>query len=349
MSKNQKIKSSVESLKIKNKKKHLSKEERFCIEKMLGVGDSLIKIAKTLGRGKSTISEEVSSNGGRDSYTARLAIQRAYLKQYWKKKNCNKVSMDSHLTKFTSKKLELGWSPEAISSRLRIQSGLKFVSPKSIRKFIGKRAGLERYLFWNRNHHKSGRKRSKDKFLADPDRKWIEQRPIEALYEYGHWEMDFIVSKHNSRVLLVLVEKYSKIVKLALLPNRNNQLVNRTIASLLKDRVVKSITTDNDIAFTHWKELENMVNSQIFFCHPYHSWEKGLVENTNRWIREFIPKKTDLKSISSDYLLAIEDYFNHKARVCLSGRTAYEVAMEKECGVLLESLEVKFPGVRVWG
>ena len=69
-------------------------------------------------------------------------------------------------------------------------------------------------------------------------------RPSLALFSYGHWEIDFIVSKHNSWVLLVCVEKYSKLLKLALLPNRNNDLVNRIITALLKGHVVSSITAD---------------------------------------------------------------------------------------------------------
>jgi transposase, IS30 family len=331
-----------------NKKKHLLDEERFCIEKMLSVEDSFGKISRTLGRGLSTISEEVNSNGGRNNYKAEKAINRAYFKQYRKKRNCNKVAMDGHLTKFVERKLEKGWSPEVISSRLEIQSGLAYASPKSIRKFIERRSGLERFLFWNRNNMKGGPKRGNKIYLTDIDRKFIEWRPFEALYAYGHWEMDFIVSKFNSWVLLVCVEKYSKIIKLALLPNRNNDEVNKAVYNLLRGHVVKSITTDNDIGFSKWKNLEILLNTKIYFCHPYHSWEKGLVENCNRWIREFIPKKTDLGSISSGFVSDVEMYFNHKARECLGGYTAYEVMMEKECGMLVESLTVNFP-VRIEG
>ena len=332
-----------------NKKKHLSDEERFCIEKMLGVGESLSQISRTLGRGLSTISEEVSGNGGRKRYKAESAVRRAWWKQYRKKRNCNKVAMDGHLTRFVERKLEKGWSPEVISSRLKRQSGLKYASRKSIRKFIGKRPGLERFLFWERNNMKSGIKRKNNIYLTDPDRKFIEIRSLEALYSFGHWEMDFIVSKHNSWVLLVLVEKFSKTLKLALLPNRNNDLVNETVISLLKNQIVNTITTDNDIGFGKWKELEKLLQTSIYFCHPYHSWEKGLVENSNRWIREFIPKKTNLGLISAEYILEIEDYFNHKPKECLSGRTAFEVKIEKECGMMVESLEINMPRLRIEG
>lgn len=338
---------------VGNKKKHLSKEERFTIEKMLKVDDTLTHIAETLGRGLSTVSEEVSANGGRKKYTAQKADRRAYWKQYRKKRDCNKVALDPHLSKFVEGKTEKEkWSPEVISCRTRVQSGIPYVSPKSIRKYIASRGGLERHLFWNRNNHKSGHKRKSTLFLQDPERKWIETRPLEALYSYGHWEMDFIVSTHNSWVLLVCVEKYSKLLRLVLLPNRTTAVVQDALTRILKGYVVKSITTDNDIAFQKWKELEEVLHTSIYFCRPYHSWEKGLVENCNRWTREFIPKKTDLGSISSGFVESIEMYFNHKARECLDGSTAYEVSFSKEmgvCGTVIESLTVNFPDIRIWG
>lgn len=329
---------------MSNKKKHLSDEERFCIEKMCLVGETFVDIGKTLGRGKSTITAEVNANGGRERYTAKLAIQRAYFKQYRKKQNCNKIALDSNLTRFVEKHLPLGWSPESISLRLKQQSVLRYASPKSIRNFIGRRSGLERFLFWNRNNHKGGRKRENRIYLTDPLRKWIETRPTEALFSYGHWEIDFIVSKHNSWVLLVCVEKYSKLIKLALLPNRKTDVVQKALMYILKGFVVNTITTDNDIGFGKWKDLEKILHTNIYFCHPYHSWEKGLVENCNRWIREFVPKKTDLKSISLGFLFDIENYFNHKPRECLDGATAFEIMTKKEYGTIVESLLVKFPG-----
>ena len=334
---------------LKNKKKHLQIEERFCIEKLLRKDKSFSEIARVLGRGLSTISEEVNENGGRDKYNAEKANHRAYIKQYWKKKGCNKVAMDNNLSKFVEKKLSCGWSPETISNRLKIQSGLKYASRKSIRKFIKRRSGLERYLFWERNHMKTGRKRKKDSFLSDIDRKWIDTRPYNTLYEYGHWEMDFIVSRYNSSVLIVLIERYSKKLLLEVIPNRNNDLVNQMIVNMLKNHIVKTITTDNDIAFSKWKRLEELLQAEIYFCHPFHSWEKGLVENTNRWIRQFIRKKTNLQLISKEELKSIEDWFNHTPRQCLDGRTPYEIYFEKEYGMMVESLEISLPTLRIWG
>ena len=331
-----------------NKKKHLSEKERFCIEKMLRTGDSLGKIARTLGRGVSTMSEEVSENGGKDKYNAAKAEMRAYFKQYRKKRDCNGVAQNSHVQEFVEKKLETGWSPETISSRLKRQSGIGYASPKSIRKYIDSRSGLERFLFWNRNDHKSGPKKNKI-FLMDPLRAFIEERPWYMDFEYGHWELDFIVSKHNSSVLLVAVEKMTKVKRFVLLPNRKNDLVNKAVVNLLCGFTVKSLTLDNDIAFTKWRELEAMIGAKIYFCHPYHSWEKGLVENTNRWIRQFIPKKADLSNYSKEYIQNMEDWFNHMPSEMLNGWTPYERMIEKEFGILVESLEINMPSLRIEG
>ena len=115
--------------KIKNKKKHLSDEERFCIEKMLN-WEEFGGYCTTLGRGKSTISEEVKANGGRKKYKAEAAIQRAYLKQYRKKRNCNKVALDGHLTKFMEKKIGSWLVTREHIFQIEIQSGLPYASSK---------------------------------------------------------------------------------------------------------------------------------------------------------------------------------------------------------------------------
>ena len=227
-----------------------------------------------------------------------------------------------------------------ISSRLKVQSGIGYASPKAIRKFLDKRRpSLERYLFWHRNKRKGGKKR-KSTFLTDT-RKSIKERG--DVSSYGHWEMDFIVSSHNSSVLLVLVEKKTKYTKVQLLPNRKNCLITKTVSSLLCNEEVHSITTDNDIAFQHWKEIEKHLDCSIYFTDPYCSWQKGLVENMNRWIRQFIPKKTDLSSLCEDYILSVERWLNNVARPVLGGYTAYERYMYETKGVSLTSLLSPLP------
>ncbi len=160
-----------------NKAKHLSYEERFTIQKMLQKGATYTQIAMVLERGLSTISEEVKKNGGREKYDAHKAHNRAYFRQYRKKRECNQVALHGPLARYVEKKLRDGWSPEVIAWRLKKEKRFPYASAKSIRKYIGRRHGLERFLFWNRNNKKSGPRRGRNIFLSDEGRKSITERP----------------------------------------------------------------------------------------------------------------------------------------------------------------------------
>ena len=92
---------------------------------------------------------------------------------------------------------------------------------------------------------------------------------------------------------------------------------------------VKTILTDNDIAFTHWSYFERLLGSPFYFTHPYHSWEKGLVGNTNKWIRHFIPKKTDLQTVTNEKIVQVLAYLNDRPRQVLGYKTANEVYLER--------------------
>ena len=121
---------------MKNKKKHLSYEERFFIEKMLFLGNNLTLISEALGRGLSTISQEVKENGGKRRYKALYAQNRSNTKQHLKKKYSKKLLNNKKLRGFVDRRLKKGLSAEAMSKLLRNQSGLEYASGKSIRNYI---------------------------------------------------------------------------------------------------------------------------------------------------------------------------------------------------------------------
>ena len=89
---------------------------------------------------------------------------------------------------------------------------------------------------------------------------------------------------------------------------------------------IKTITTDNDIVFKNWQQLEVSI-APFYFASPYHSWEKGLVENTNRWIRTIVPKRSDIALVTKAQLISIDTYLNKTPRQCLGYRTAEEVLL----------------------
>jgi len=306
-----------------NKQNHLRKEERFCIEKMLQTGAIYKEIADVLGRGESSIGHEVRRNGGRAKYSAVKAQQRAYLRQYRKKRTCLKVAMDIGIRKQVDHYLyKHRWSPETISATLRIYHRLK-VSAKAIYKYLKQRC-LEYLLprYRQRKGHKRINSGLSDRiFITDPNC---------VRNGYGHWEGDFIVCPQNTSVLLVLTERLTKETRIRYLPNRNNDLVNQAVVSMLSDRTVASITLDNDIAFNKHKVLSSLIAAPVYFTRPYRSTDKALVENTNRWIRQYIPKRTNLANLHPIRIKKALHWLNARPRECLGWMTATKVAEDLE-------------------
>jgi transposase, IS30 family len=295
--------------------RHLSFEERFVIEK-LWTGCSLVRdIAVYLGRSPNTISRELKKNMVNGIYDAKKAQVKVNQRRWRAKQQCLKVALDSYLVRFVEERIQkpYRWSPKQISGYLKTELGIT-CSAKAIYKFVESR-GLERYLFWRWNKKKSGAKRQTHKPIAD-GRKSIDARPDTAGV-VGHFEVDFIVSKHSSAVFLVVVDRYTKYTRIRLLPNRKRHTVSAAFSEIFRGIPVQSITTDNDIAFNHWVELEEIIQAPIHFCHPYHSWEKGLVENTNRWIRCFVPKRRDIGSVTNEEIYEILAFINDRPRECI--------------------------------
>jgi len=309
---------------------HLSFEERFTIEKLVHTNVSTRGIAKVLGRSPNTIGREIQSHGTRESYCAKKANHRAYLKRWRSKRQCLKVAMDSFLARFVERKLREKWSPQQISGFLDREYNIT-CSDKAIYKFVDSR-GLEYLLFWSWNKRKTGPTRGTWGTSTD-GRKYINERPL--CDTVGHFELDFIVSRQSPSVLLVATDIVTKATLLQILPNRKHTTVCRALSVMFCDHSVKSITTDNDIAFNCWKILEGILDTNIYFTHPYCSWEKGLVENTNRWIRCFIPKKRDIASVTNEELYAIHSFINNRPRSVIDFRMPSEYYREVS-GVLLE-------------
>ena len=296
---------------MKNKKKyhHLNNEERFCIETLLCAGLLIRRIAEVLKRSPNTISREIKKHSVNGVYEANKARQKSSAKRWRAKRQCLKVAMDSFLSVFVEEKLEKKWSPKQISGYLKREYTI-ICSAKAIYKFAERR-GLDHLLFWGWNKRKSGGKRTRWKNALD-GRKYIDERPKRT--GVGHIELDFIISKESSWVLLVAVDFVAKRSWVRKLPNRKRSTIRAALSSLFSGIVLQSITTDNDIAFTCWRELETLLNTQIYFTHPYHSWEKGLVENTNRWIRCFVPKRRDIESVTEEDLQEIHSFLNDRPR-----------------------------------
>ena len=300
------------------------------IERLYSAGSRVRKIAEFLGRSVNTVSREIRKHSVNGVYDAVKAKQKASAQRWRAKEQCLKVGMSSFLCLFVEEKLEKKWSPKQISGYLKREYRI-VCSPKAIYKFTESRA-LNHLLFWGWNNKKGGRKRNHWKTAQD-GRKYIEKRPERV--ETGHIELDFVVSKESSWVLLVAVDFLAKKTWIRKLPNRKRSTIRTALSSMFCRVSIKSLTTDNDIAFTCWRELEVLLNTPIYFTHPYHSWEKGLVENTNRWIRCFVPKRRDIGSVTQEEIEEILSFLNDRPRECIGFRSPMEYYLNLT-SVLLE-------------
>jgi transposase, IS30 family len=308
---------------------HLSTEERKHLAYIYNRLDrgTLRQIGEEMNRAHNTISLEIKAGLVDGIYEPDIGEKKAELLRRRSKTQSLKLIKDGNLRKDVEKDIRKHISPDRISGGL----GLKGVtlSPKAIYKFI-EEYSLESFLCFKGKERKPSSVYNYRK-AKELDKLRIKDRPsIEGIY--GHYEMDFIVSSISSSTLLVVVEKKNKTVYVKRIPNRTHKVVLAALKEIFKGKLVLSITTDNDIAFSKWKVIEKALGTTIYFCEPYHSWEKGLVENTNRWIRLFVKKKSDIALVTDEKVETILSWFNDYPREIIGFKTsnALELLQLKE-------------------
>jgi transposase, IS30 family len=317
---------------------HIDDNERRRIEKAIISGKGVRAIARMTGRSPGSICEELQRNSVRKKYSRRGAQLKANLRRKRSKLQCMKIAMDPKLKVFVTKEIGSDQSPEAISGRLKeVETGLQYASTKAIYKFVHSVHGrkIESHLYAKAVRRRGGPRRGTRKASSD-GRIMIDKRPrrVENRKEFGHFEGDFIESgKDGKGSLLVLVERKTRYPFLVYTENKTTTHINALIAKTLHGVPVKSITLDNDLSFQKHEELSELVGVVVFFCHPYCSHEKGTVENRNRAVRRYAPKRTDLSSVPPERFKEIETILRTRFMKCLAFKTpqeAWEIEMEKE-------------------
>lgn len=314
--------------KSNEKNARFSYEERVKIEIFFEEGYGVCAIARKLRRPKSCISDELKRNSVKGTYSAKKAQQKTY-QRYWRARHQHfKVAMSGILRTYVETKLKLFWSPESIAGRIAyVETHLPSVGKDAVYAFVKSVYGrnLEQFLWYR------GRKRKVRIARSVIDgRAFIDDRPksVENRRFFGDWEADFIVSgKRGSGALLVLVERKSRYVVIVKLMDRRVATINFVLNRLMGAQLyVRSVTIDNDVCFRHHPQMSRILNAPVFFCHPYHSWEKGQVEKMNQLIRRFIPKGTNIANVSERKISLVEEILNGKPLKCLGFYTPAEVA-----------------------
>jgi transposase, IS30 family len=307
---------------------HIEEKERRRIERALKARKSFRKIAQALDRSVSAISEEVRRGGGRTQYRADRAQAKARRTRKNSKIQCMKVAMDPVLKEYVLKKLRQKWSPELIAGRLKHhEQEITYASGKAIYKFVHSVHGrtVEKYLY-SQTHRRHGPKRGSRKVSLD-GRTMIDKRPqhVENREEFGHYEGDFIESgRDGTGSLLHLVERKTRYPFLRKTPSKKTKAVNALVEKTIAVYEPESVTLDNDLSFAKHAEMSALIEAPIYFCNPYHSWEKGTVENRNRVVRIDLPKKTDLSTITDERIIAIETAMRNRPMKVLGFKTPQE-------------------------
>jgi IS30 family transposase len=241
------------------------------------------------------------------------------------------------LREYITHHLKLWWSPEEVSGRIWSEIGLHRIWKSSIYNYL--RSAHGQLLAMDLDLEKIKKRKKKEKIQIEwgmklEDRIFIDKRPtsIDERLHFWDWEGDFIVSpKWKKWSLVVLHERKSRFVMIRKIESRTINEVHATIHRMLRIiQTCNSLTLDNDIAFRRHQELSEIIQAPIYFCHAYHSWEKWWVEFSNRLIREFIPKWTDISKVDEDYILNLEVALNNRPRKILSFRTPLEIMQENE-------------------
>ncbi len=312
--------------------KQLTNEEREEIAIGLELGHTFSSIAEALGRHKSTISREIARNlpAARNvRYRANRAQKRADER---KKASHKKERLKSpQIREYVEEKLKIGWTPEQIEGRLPMDHPELSTNYESIYQWIyaQRRDLIECLPRGHRKRRKRGSAKNKG-CVRVPNRVMIDRRPIEVeeRKEPGHWEADTAVSRQSKAAVAVVHERKSRYCKLTQMESKSAQnMQNAVILSLsdMPDELRKTITYDNGTENASHETINAVLNTASYFCRPYHSWEKGGVENNIGLIRRFYPKKTDWSLISQDDLNIIEYRLNTRPRKCLGFRTPQEV------------------------
>lgn len=312
---------------------HLSLSERQILYSMLASGEGFSKISKALRRNRSTLRREYKRNSGSVYLWSRLrpleqakhahdkALQRRSDSKRGKKGPLKLAAIRLRIESLLGK---YKYTPEEIAIILGQGDDPAKVSAKTIRRWITKEAKeLQQHLAFRgkkRRNQLSPRKRQKRKQAAT--KRNISERPKEAnkRQEGGHKEYDFITCSQSTASILVGVDRKIRRCWLRKVKNREAETTRSAlmgIESNLCPPLRKTATFDNDSGFQKVCEVENMLDVKSYFCDPYCSWQKGSVEHLNRRIRRFIPKGTDLSTITQEQLDEIEKILNARPMECL--------------------------------
>ena len=310
--------------------------EREEISRGIVAERSIRSMARLLGRSPSTVSRELSRNGGYDRYRAALADERAW-DGARRPKRC-KLAKHPRLRREVARKLRLNWSPEQISGWLkRAHRGevSYHVSHETIYRslFVQARGVLKKELLQHLRSKRTIRRSKQARQIGDgrgqiTDIVSISERPasVEDRAVPGHWEGDLLSGTKNSYIA-TLVERHTRYVMLAKVANKDTQTVVSALirqAKKLPGELYKSLTWDRGKELADHRRFTLATDIDVYFCDPQSPWQRGSNENTNGLLRQYFPKGTDVSVYSQAELNKVARQLNERPRKTLEFETPAE-------------------------
>jgi len=309
-------------------KKHLTFADRGAIEALLRKECSISSIAKQLRRNKSVISREISNRSTPNGYFSDIAQinyetnRKSSVKPYSIEKSFQMGYIEMCLRK--------GWSPEQTSGHMKLHNNPNVVCMETIYKFIyeseyGKEQKLYQYLRYGRKKRKKQKGRNVHRSKI-PNKVSIHDRSevVNKRSELGHWEGDSVIYA-NKKAINTLNELTSGKVIYTKLERKTADLTQRAIEEASTRYLFKTLTVDNGSEFTNHESISANTNMSIFFADPYSSWQRGSNENSNGLLRGFLPKRSNIDSLSQEDLDDIAEELNERPRKRLGYYTPNEV------------------------
>ncbi len=308
--------------------KHLTKEQRYQLEAYLKCKKSKTFIAEAIGVDSSTIYRELKRNSRkRGNYNAAFAQELAEeKKERFKRIRIFTNQVENLVIEYISQEQ---WSPEQIVGYCKTQD-IPMVSHERIYQYIRKDKLNGGVLYKHMRHRLKHRKRpvGEDR-IPIKNRVSIDKRPeiVDKKGRFGDWELDTIVGPNNKGAIVTITERTTNFFLMKKLKGKDSKQLSETLINMLLPykNNIHTITTDNGTEFADHQNIAERLDTEIYFAHPYSSWEKGLIEYTNKLIRQYIKKKEKIEQYDNEYITMIQRKINRRPRKKLDYKSPTEI------------------------
>jgi IS30 family transposase len=325
---------------------HVSLGERYVIYHLALYGLSRREIGRRLGRHHSTIGRELRRNGPRFAGAVYVpeAAQRRAEARLRRARHCRRRE-HGRLRRYVVSRLRRDWSPEQVAGRLRLDhpgDQRMRVSPETIYQWIYRDAAADGDLFLHlRRRHRRRRKQGRygTRRGLIPGRVGIAERPgiVASRARFGDWEADTLEGARGKGGIASLVERKSRYLLAAPLADKSAPTMAARVIKVFRKmprQARKTLTVDNGREFARFKTIEQQTGLAVFFADPYAAWQRGTNENSNGLLRQYFPKRSDLRSLPDDELAHALQKLNHRPRKCLGYQSPHEVIFNALRGAL---------------